>query len=197
MDVAKWWRVALWALVAVWVLFAVRLMIADVWDETNGMLAFSSDAMTLTQKLQFVLTKSLGFWRPLPTLLVTVILHFARDFDVSWRILRSLNVLFLLGAVFLFLKAVPRNAQLVFTIAVLFSGSAVITAGWYANIFDASVLLLTALATVLLLRKRAIEAGIVMGIAFFCKETAILTLPFLLILFAARQIPFRDALRAG
>jgi hypothetical protein len=212
------WRYMSWTLIVIWIVFAVRLMIADVWDETNGMLAFSSAAMTLGQKLKFVLTKSLGFWRPLPTLVVTLVLHFVTDFDVSWRVLRAVNVCLLLGALFVFLKMLPvagdrwpeagptratlpetghRQPATVFTIAFLFSGSAVITAGWYANIFDASVLLLLAVGLSLLLRGRDLAAGVVFGVAFFCKETAALVLPFLLVLLAAKRITFRQALRAG
>lgn len=193
------WRYATWAAIGIWIVFAVRLMIADVWDETNGMLAFSSAAMTLGQKLQFVLTKSLGFWRPLPTLLVTLVLHFVTDFDVSWRVLRLVNAALLLGALAVLVNALKAAGaeRFVITIALLFSGSAVITAGWYANIFDASVLLLLAIGLSLLLRGKDLAAGVVFGVAFFCKESAALILPFLLVLLAAKRITFNQALRAG
>ncbi len=219
------WRYATWAAIGIWIVFAVRLMIADVWDETNGMLAFSSAAMTLGQKLELVLTKSLGFWRPLPTLIVTLVLHFVTDFDVSWRVLRAVNVALLLGTLAMLLKTLSvvggqlsvlsgagepaqttdnrqpttRSSQLatLFTVAFLFSGSAVITAGWYANMFDASVLLLLTIGLSLLLRGKDVAAGVVFGVAFFCKESAALVLPFLVVLFAAGRISFRQALRAG
>lgn len=199
MDESRRWTYATRAAVALWIAFAIRLMIADVWDETNGMLAFSSASQSLAEKLRFVLTQSLGFWRPLPTLLVTVILHFARDFDVSWRILRAINIVFVVLAAKLLVDAMRASgpARFVLTIALLFSGSAIITAGWYANVFDASVLLLIALATFLLLRDRSVSAGLILGIAFFCKESAALALPFLLMLLAAGRITFRHALRAG
>jgi hypothetical protein len=206
-STAPRWRAATIAAVAVWIAFAIRLMIADVWDETNGMLAFSSAAMPLLDKVRFVLTQSLGFWRPLPTLLVTVVLHFVRDFDVSWRVLRAVNAAMLLTTLWLFWRTLtetdgdePANrARRMFalTIAFLFSGSAVITAGWYANVFDASALLLIAVALRLLLRGRALTAGGILGAAFFCKETTALALPFLVMLFAARRITFRQLLRAG
>lgn len=217
MDESRRWSYATYAAAAVWLIFAVRLMIADVWDETNGMLAFSA-AAPLGGKLQFVLTQSLGFWRPLPTLLAATVLHFVRDFDVSWRVLRFLNVGLLLGALVVFLRtlraassALPgpgptdetaratRHTRLatIFTTAFLFSSSAVITAGWYANVFDASALFLLSIALSLLLRGRDVAAGVVFGIAFFCKESAALGLPFLFVLFAAGRITFRQALRAG
>jgi hypothetical protein len=191
------WQDATFAAIAIWLVFAVRLMIADVWDETNGMLAFSSAALSLAQKLHFVLTQSLGFWRPLPTLIVTVVLHFVRDFDVSWRILRAVNVVMLVAAAWLFVRAVRATGvhRFVLTVALLFSGSAVIAAGWYANIFDASALLMIAIGLTLLLRGRDLQAGVVLGFAFFCKETAALALPFLVMLLAGGRIKFRQFLR--
>jgi len=196
-------RLALIAIIVVWVALMIRLMIADVWDETNGMLAFCDPGHPLGWKIHFVLTQSLGFWRPLPTLLCVAVLHFVRDFDVNWRILRGVDIAVLIGAAVFFVRAVERWSErdeqrdLLFTIALLFSGSAVITAGWYANIFDASALLLLAAGAYLLARNWAIEAGFVFGIAFFCKETAALAFPFLLLLLAAERITFRKALSAG
>jgi hypothetical protein len=199
MIIERRWQYATYSVIAVWVVFMFRLMIADVWDETNGMLAFSSDTWSLGAKLHFVLTQSLAFWRPLPTLLVVKVLHFLPDFDVSWRVLRAINIAMILGAVKILLDTAEAKGVLrfVMTVALLFSGSAVIAAGWYANVFDASVLLLIAIAIRLLFRDRAVAAGIVLGIAFFCKETAALALPFLLVLFAARRITFRQMLYAA
>jgi hypothetical protein len=232
MDESRRWHYATLAAIAIWLLFAVRLMIADVWDETNGMLAFSSPATSLADKLQFVLTRSLGFWRPIPTLLVAIVLHFVRDFGVSWKVLRAVNIGLLLGALYVLLHAltvaggrltgssstanrlpatltvdggrptgssstVNRPPATLFTIAFLFSGSAVIAAGWFANIFDAAALLMLSVGLSLLLRGRALAAGVVFGVAFFCKESAALGLPFLLVLFASGTITFRQALRAG
>jgi hypothetical protein len=197
--IEKRWRNATYALLAIWLLFAFRLMIADVWDETNGMLFFSSAALSLGAKLKFVLTQSLGFWRPLPTLLVAVILHVIPDFDISWRVLRAIDIAMLVVAAQLLLNAIEAKGVLRFvtTIALLFSGSAVIAAGWYANIFDTSALLLIAIALTLLLRDRAVTAGVILGIAFFCKETTALALPFLLMLYAAGRITFRQLLRTA
>jgi len=138
--------------------------------------------------------------------MLAAVLHFVRDFDVSWRLLRAVNAAMLLATLWLFLRALteadgedPNRAPRTFalTIALLFSGSAVITAGWFANVFDASALLLIAVALRLLLRGRALTAGVILGVAFFCKETTALALPFLLMLFAARRITFRQLLRAG
>ena len=56
-----WWERATQVAVVFWVACCLRLMIADVWDETNGMLVFSSAAMTLGEKLVFAFTEPLGF----------------------------------------------------------------------------------------------------------------------------------------
>ncbi|HEX8251675.1 MAG TPA: hypothetical protein VF846_00900 [Thermoanaerobaculia bacterium] len=221
MNQARRWHYATLAAVLLWLAFVVRLMIADVWDETNGMLAFSSPAMTFGAKLQFVLTQSLGFWRPLPTLLVATILHFVRDFDLSWRVLRGVNICMLLATLWLLRSALWRTgnpacppvdeapsatatedrqdclSSTLFTAGFLFSASAIITAGWFANVFDASAMLLIAFALSLLLRGRDLAAGVTIGIAFFCKESAALALPFLLVLLASGRITFRQTLRAG
>lgn len=198
------WRYALRVAVAVWLVLMVRLMIADVWDETNGMLYFSDPAHSFGEITDFVLTESLGFWRPLPTLLAGWVMHFLPDFDVSWRVLRTVNIALLLGALVLFRKALERwngtlapRDRFICTIAALFSGSAIITAGWYPIIFDASALFAVAGGLALLARGRSLTAGIVFGVAFFCKESAALILPFLVVLLAARRITWRDALRAG
>ena len=101
------WRYATPAAVAVWIVLMVRLMIADVWDETNGMLYFSDPANSLGEIVRFVLTQSLGFWRPLPTLLAGAVMHFLPDFAVSWRVLRAINMALLVGAIAILAAAAP------------------------------------------------------------------------------------------
>lgn len=196
-------RALRWALVALWAALIARLMIADVWDETNGMIAFSDPSHSLWWNVHFVLTESLSFYRPVPSALAAAVLHFVRDYDVSWRLLRAINAAMLVGASTVFAAALTRwngtsaRRDLVFTTAVLFSAGGVITAGWYANIFDASALLLLSVGTLLLARGRDLEAGLVFGVAFFCKETAVLSLPFLLLLFACGRLTFRRSLDSG
>lgn len=193
----------MWIAVAVWAVLAFRLMIADVWDETNGMLAFSDLATPLTAKIHFVLTQSLGFWRPLPTLIAALFLHFIPSFAISWRVLRFVNMLMICGALLLLADAADRwrerseRRRFLFTISLLFSGSGVMAAGWCADIFDATALLLIAFGLTRLARGRDIEAGVLFGIAFYAKETAILALPFLVMLLAAGRITFRNALRTA
>jgi len=196
-------RIASIAVALLWLALITKLMIADLWDETNGMLLFCDPTHPLGWKIHFVLTQSLGFWRPLPTLIATFVLHVVRDFDVNWRVLRFIDAFELVGSVALLTDAITRWSErdetrdLLFTVAVLFSGSAIITAGWYANVFDATALLVIAVGLSLLPRGRALAAGIVFGVAFFCKETTALVFPFLLAMLAAKRITFRDALRSG
>ena len=181
-----------------------RLMIADVWDETNGMLYFSDPSRSMGEMALFVLTESISFWRPLATLLAAAVLHSVPDFDVSWRVLRAINTALVLGAFLLmgdaltrFNREVTPPERYAFLFGALFSGGAVITSNWYANIFDASALFGIACGLALLARGRPLTAGLIFGVAFFCKEVTALALPFLVLLYAARRISFRDALRAG
>jgi len=195
------WRAAMIAAILVWFVLAIRLMIADVWDETNGMLYFSDVSISLATKIHFVLTQSLGFWRPLPTLIAAVFLHFIPSFNVSWRVLRLVNMLMMTGALLLLLNAADRwsarsdRRRFFFTIAFLFSGSGFIAAGWYANIFDVTAMLILAAGLSQLARGRDVAAGVIFGVAFFAKETAILILPFLVILMVAGRISLPRILR--
>jgi len=193
------WRIATWIAAAIWTLLMLRLMIADVWDETNGMLFFSDPRHSLSDLIAFALTQSLGFWRPLPTVIVAAVLHFVPAFAVSWRLLRAINIVLLLGAAAFLLRTIEawserdERRDFVTLVAFLFSGSAVIAAGWYANIFDSSALLLIALAFFLMTRSRFLLAGAFLGAAFFCKETTALALVFFLPLIAAGKLRLRDA----
>jgi len=202
-PVERRWRIATWAAAAVWLLLVARLMIADVWDETNGMLYFSDLSIPLGTKLHFTLTQSLGFWRPLPTLIAALFLHFIPSFTASWRVLRFVDMLMIAGALLLLLDAAGRwsepsaRRRFLLAVAFLFSGSGFIAAGWYANIFDASAILLIALGLSRLACGRDLEAGVIFGTAFFAKETAILVLPFLVLLAAAGRISLRNLLRAA
>lgn len=198
------WRLATYAAVAVWILLIVRLFVADLWDETNGMVYFSNPAMTLGQKLGFIMTHPLGFWRPLATALCVVVLHFVTDFDTSFRLLRMMNTLFVLVSLWWLLRSLraagePEDARrdFVVTLAFLFSGSAIITAGWFADVFDAVGLWFVMGGMLLLLRGRDLAAGVVIGIGMFAKESVALALPFLLVLFSAGRISFRQVLRTG
>lgn len=196
------WRNVTAALVAVWVLAMARLMIADVWDETNGLVVFRPEAAPLAEMVKGVLTRSVGFWRPIPTLFAALVIRFT-GFEVAWRLLRAVNMAMMLGTLAILVAALDRwrgpskERTALFTLTVLFSAAAVICAGWFANIFDVTSMLLIAIGLWLMSRERFLTAGVVIGIGFFFKETTALALPFLLMLFAAGRITFRQMLRTG
>src|SRR5215212_521867 len=174
---SRGWRIATFIAVGVWLLLVARLYVADLWDETNGMVAFSDRSQSLAFKTGFVLTHSLGLWRPVSILPAVVVLHFIPDFDVNWRVLRGVNTLLVLVSLGLMLRAARRAGEpddprrdFVVTLAFLFSGSAIITAGWYANLCDAWGLLFVMIGLWLLMDNRALAAGVVFGIGVFAKE---------------------------
>ena len=194
------WKSVTAALVAIWVVAMVRLMIADVWDETNGLVAFH--AMPMGQLVETALLRPLGFWRPLPTLVAALVIR-GTPFDAAWRLLRGLNIVMILGAALMFAHALSvwmgaswRRTAL-FTLTTLYSAAAILCAGWYANVFDVAALLFLGVAVFLMARERFVTAGAVIGVAFFCKETAALALPFLLLLVATGRISLRNAVRCG
>ncbi|HJQ40576.1 MAG TPA: hypothetical protein VKB93_25815 [Thermoanaerobaculia bacterium] len=203
MEVNRW-RLATRIAIGIWVLLIVRLYVTDLWDETVGLVYFGGQvSQSLMEKLRFIMVNPLGFWRPIPTIFCVVILHLFTDFEVSFRVLRGFSTLFVLTSLWLLMRSLraanepdhPRRDFFV-TLAYLFSGSAIITAGWYADIYDAIGLLFVMGGMLLLMRGRDLSAGVVIGIGAFAKESVALALPFLLVLWAAGRISFRQMLRA-
>jgi hypothetical protein len=194
------WRGATYAIVILWIAAMARLFIADVWDESSALAVFGDAHQSAMQLVSMILKTPLPFWRPIPTIFAALTIH-ALPPDVAWPFLRIVNMLMILGAVTLFIRAMTKwcgrddRRDFVFVFATLFSAGAIITAGWFANIFDASVLLLAAWGLLLVTRGWFLEAGFVFGFAFFFKETAAMVLPLLLILVAIDRIKLRDAIR--
>jgi hypothetical protein len=194
------WRRATYAIVIVWVAAMARLFIADVWDESSALVVFGDAHQSATRLVSFILKTPLPFWRPIPTIFAALTIHILPP-DVAWPFLRIVNMLMILGAAALLIRALGNWAgrddrrDFVFVFATLFSAGAIITAGWFANIFDASVLLLAAWGLLLITRGWFLEAGFVFGFAFFFKETAAMVFPLLLILAAIDRIKLRDAIR--
>jgi hypothetical protein len=190
------------SLIAVWLIAIARLFIADVWDETNGLVVFAKDAGSIGHLIQVILKTPLPFWRPIPTIFVACVVH-VLPADVAWPLLRILNIAMIIATLFILLRVLDRwngpspRRDALLTLTILFSGGAIIVATWYANIFDASAMLLLACGIAWLSRERFIAAGVVFGVAFFFKETAAMSLPFLLMLLAMKQISFRGAIRSG
>jgi hypothetical protein len=202
METAKHWRWATYAVAIVWVAAMARLFIADVWDETSALVIFGDSHQSAWQLVFATLRVALPSWRPLPTVFVIVTIH-ALPADVAWPLLRIVNMLMILGAVALLVHSLDAWSEcdarrdFFFAFATLFSAGGIIVAGWFANIFDASVLLLVAWGLVRLTRRRFLTAGLIFGMAFFCKETAAMTLPLLLLLVAIERLSPREAAKAA
>ncbi|HSY49068.1 MAG TPA: hypothetical protein VLC46_09665 [Thermoanaerobaculia bacterium] len=199
---AKAWRTATYVIVGMWLLAMARLFIADVWDETSALVVFGDAHQSAGQLVATILRTPLPFWRPIPTIVTALTIH-ALPAGVAWPLLRIVNMLMILGAVALFVRALrawaapDHRRDFVFVFATLFSAGAIIVAGWFANIFDASVLLLVAWGLVLVTRGWFMEAGLLFGVAFFFKESAAMTIPFLLLLVAIDRLRLRDAVRVA
>jgi hypothetical protein len=196
------WRQATYAVVIVWIAVMARLFIADVWDESSALVVFGDAHQSAMQLVSMILKTPLPFWRPIPTIVAALTIH-ALPASVAWPLLRSVNILMILGAVTLLIRALSVWAgrddrrDFFFVFATLFSAGAIIVAGWFANIFDASVLLLVAWGLLLITRRWFLEAGFVFGVAFFFKETAATVLPLLLLLVAIDRLKLRDAIRTA
>jgi hypothetical protein len=201
MPEKRWNRVSI-ALIAIWLIAIARLFIADVWDETNGLVVFSKDAGGMLDLVRVILKTPLPFWRPVPTIFAAFVIH-ALPADVAWPLLRIINIALILASLWILRRALDRwdgpspRRDALFILTMLFSGGAIICATWYANIFDVSALLLLACGIALLSRGRFIAAGVVFGVGFFFKETAAMALPLLPMLVAMKRITLRDSIRAG
>src|SRR3954471_21340678 len=194
------WRRGTYAVVIVWIAAMARLFIADVWDESSALVVFGDAHQTAMQLVSTILKTPLPFWRPIPTIFAALTIR-ALPPDVAWPFLRIVNMLMILAALALLIRTITTwsgrddRRDFVFVFATLFSAGAIIVAGWFANVFDASVLLLVAWGLLLVARGWFLEAGFVFGFAFFFKETAAMVLPLLLILIAIDRIKLRDAIR--
>lgn len=191
-----------WAIVAIWVIAVALLFIADVHDETNGLVVFGNPALSSGAIVRLILKTPLPFWRPVPTIFAALIIR-ALPPQVSWRLLRIVNILLILGALALLLRALrewdgtDERRDALFTWTYLMSGGAIIVATWFANIFDASAMLLIAWGLLQIARRHFVAAGVIFGAAFFCKEAVAMVLPLLLLLMAIDRLSLRDAVRVG
>ena len=194
------WRRATYAIVVLWIAAMARLFIADVWDESNALAVFGDAHQSAVQLVVTILKTPLPFWRPIPTILAALTIHLLPP-DAAWPFLRIVNMLMIFAALALMIRAVSAWAgrddrrDFFFVFATLFSAGAIIVAGWFANIFDASVLLLIAWGLFLITRRWFLEAGFVFGVAFFFKETAAMVLPLLLLLIAIGRLKLMEAIK--
>jgi hypothetical protein len=168
------------------------LMIAPVDDECGILPPLESRG--LLDNVHHVWEKT-SLFRPLPLALLASLQVLLGDPDSYWIIFRCLNICLLLASLACLLGFLQRlgcrshERLILFSVTFLFGGAAVIVATWFANTYDASALLCISLGLLLISHKRPWTAGVAIGLAFFCKESAALVLPFLgyLLLFRNEQ----------
>jgi len=180
----KWhFRLAVISLVTVWLFLALFQQIGDVWDETD-LLLNNSTAPSTGQLLLYLWTHSIYFYRPLGACVIGLVTRLF-DYDVAWRLLRLLNAAMLLGSLYSLLFVIrkwngaDRARDLLLTALFLYSGSALITTGWFPIIFDAGVLLLLSTALLAITHNRPVIGGLLCGLAFLFKENAAIAVPLL------------------
>lgn len=186
--------------VIIWLYLSYNLMLADVWDET-GFLVFLQEHtnVSLFEKLEMTWNGALfGMYRPLPISLGIICTQYIHDYELIWRMLRIINIIFMILSLYFLLYALfiwgiqDIFRRLMFTILFLYSGSSFITVGWYANIFDVSCLLLISIGIFSIAKKQFLISGLTLGLSFFCKEISILIFIILIILNANNMIEKRQ-----
>ena len=169
---------------AVWLIMIGGLMIADVWDETNALLLMDSEPVSGLGPFDIVWlswSESIGgVYRPLGA---TLTLLLGKLFNGNFIWLRYCNALLVLGSVGLLARTLVIRYQLeaervvAFFVILLFSASSLITASWFANIFDAACLFFLALAIRLYVSGNLLACGLSFAAAVCCKEAYVLAFP--------------------
>lgn len=183
------------ALGVAWLILINNLMIADVWDETNALVILSAEPVASASlfesaRMFWLQELPLDIYRPLGSTFFIVV---AKLTNGSFIFLRYVNAAFILAAAALFSSVLNQQGEnkeraLAFYTIFLFSSSALITVGWFANVFDASCLFFIALATKSYSAKNYLAYGISMVLAIYCKEAYVLSIPFFfLAIFQARD----------
>ncbi len=190
--------------VLLWTGVVVGLMVTDVWDESRALVLFQDHGLVelLSSNWKQTETGGVVLFRPLPMLVFSGIASLVDDPGTTWRLLRGLNAVTLLTGGWFLLGVVRRQLgvdhlrDLLLAVAFLFSGSALITASWFANGFDAMALVFIAVGLHQLAEERGWVAGMSFGMALFCKEVAVLVLPFLLIMAWTKTFERKNTIRA-
>jgi hypothetical protein len=182
---SSYYRYFYLVLAIAWLILISNLMIADVWDETNALVILSAEPVASASlfeaaKMFWLQELPLDIYRPLGSTFFIVI---AKLTNGSFVFLRYVNAAFILAAAVLFSSVLhqqgaAKERALAFYAIFLFSSSALITAGWFANIFDASCLFFLALATKFYSSKNYLAYGVAMVLAIYCKEAYVLSIPF-------------------
>jgi len=190
--------------VLIWIGVVAALMVTDLWDESRG--------LVLADRLDFVelirtttVQESTGegvLFRPLPFVVFAAVAKSLTSFELVWRAMRVVCAACVVASVLLLGNAIQRLGrrdgvlQLTVDVALLWSGAAIITASWFANLFDAMALLGVAVGIALLSRRAGLSAGLAIGAGVFCKEIALIALPVVAALGWAHVVPKREAGRA-
>lgn len=170
---------------AAWLIMISGLMVTDVWDETNALLLFASEplaSMNVFEAMPAVWLQQLplDIYRPLGSGLA---LGLGKLSGGSFLFLRYFNALLMLCSVSLLARAlvlryeIDNGRAIAFFAILLFSASSLITATWFANIFDAACLFFLALAIRLYVSGRLAACGVSFALAVFCKESYVLAFP--------------------
>ena len=99
--------------------------------------------------------------------------------------LRYFNIFLLISSIYFLSKSLINFFEINFQQVIffytlsLYSSSFLITAGWFANIFDALCLFFISIGILLLSQKKYLFSSILIGLSFYCKEISILVIPFL------------------
>lgn len=190
--------------IASWIGLVFALMVTDLWDESRGLvLADRLDFVELVQTTT-VQTSTGGsiLFRPVPFIVFAAVAESLHDFELVWRVMRGICAACVVASTLLLISAIqrlePRDAglRLIAEVALLWSGSAVITASWFANLFDAMALLGVAAGIALLARGSGLSAGLAVGVGIFSKEIALVALPVIAVVAWAGLVPRRQAGRA-
>lgn len=177
--------VALAVIGAAWLIMISGLMVTDVWDETNALLLFASEPLANMNVFEAMLAVwlqqlPLDIYRPLGSSLA---LGLGKLSGGSFLFLRYFNALLMLCSVSLLARAlvlryeIDNGRAIAFFAVLLFSASSLITATWFANIFDAACLFFLALAIRLYVSGQLVACGVSFALAVFCKESYVLAFP--------------------
>lgn len=170
---------------AAWLIMISGLMVTDVWDETNALLLFASEplaSMNVFEAMPAVWLQQLplDIYRPLGSSLA---LGLGKLSGGSFLFLRYFNALLMLCSVGLLARAlvlryeIDNGRAIAFFAILLFSASSLITATWFANVFDAACLFFLTLAIRLYVSGRLAACGVSFALAVFCKESYVLAFP--------------------
>lgn len=189
-------------IVTLWTGTIFSLMTADVWDESNAMLLFDSwrQEYSLLEALAHIWSSSVAnLYRPF-ALSVAFLIDSAIPYErASWYFIRGFNAALLIAAFYLLLAIVRQQTKansyrdIILALTYFGSGSVLIGAGWFANIFDVGALFFVLLGFWCLVNQHWKLAFLSLALSFFCKEIAILQFSLLLAFCWTKRIPLKKS----